>query len=402
MKQQRVHTGSSVQFSPVLWVQVIALAGMLAAILFSFMVYGVYQPFLLNRLGFPGLARDWPIYQGFLGVMVEPALGRLSDKILTRTGSRLPQITVGVTIAGGAFVILAVLLPYDLNGVLSWLFLGLMTVWLIAMIAIRGPIVALLKQLAPTEQLPSANRLIILVLALVSALFALLAGQLQTQAGTIAFLLGAIALMTTATLLYRLTTQVLQTRPPVADKGLVPHYRLHRRLLVGIVTGFLLQLLRMVLSINLYPTLPQVSPDQLTALTLLIAALTANPWGWWVSRWGATQGLQVGLAATVGLCWLLSWQVVPPAAMVLLITAGAIMGLILICLGPFALSDIPLSLSGLSTGLLFGGYGLGIAIEMLCHRALSDRSLWVMAGIGAIAGVIAFHLPPQKLPRNTA
>jgi hypothetical protein len=399
MKQQRVHTGSSVQFSPVLWVQVIALAGMLAAILFSFMVYGVYQPFLLNRLGFPGLARDWLIYQGFLGVMVEPGLGSLSDKILTRTGSRLPQITVGVTIAGGTFVILAVLLPYNLGRVLSWLFLGLMTVWLIAMIAIRGPIVALLRQLAPTDQLPSANGLIILVLALVSALFALLAGQLQTQGGTIAFLLGAIALMVAATLLYRLTAPVLKPHlpaPAVEDNVFAHRRKLQGRLLIGIVTGFLLQLLRADLSTHLYPTLPQGSPDQLTALTLLTTAFTANLWGWPVSRWGAAKGLQVGLAATVGLCWLLPWQIAPPAAMVLLITAGAVMGLILICLVPFALSDIPLSLSGLSTGLLFGGYGLGIAVEMLCHRVLGDLSLLAMAGTGALSGVIALNLPAQK------
>ncbi len=405
MKQQPAHSISPVKPAPILWVQVIALAGMLAAILFSFMVYGVYQPLLLTRLGFPGLARDWLIYQGVLGEVIEPGLGSLSDKILAHTGSRLPQITVGVTIAGGAFVILAFLLPYDLPGVLSWLFLGLMTVWLIAMIAIRGPIVALLRQFAPSDQLPSANGLIILVLALVSALFTLLEDQLQAQGGAIAFLLGAIVLMVGSTLLYRLTTLGLRTglpAPAVEVKAVAHRRKLQGKLLMGIVTSFLLQLLGILSSTKLYPTLPQLSPDHLTALTLMITALTASLWGWLISRGGAAKGLQVGLAATVGLCWILQWQFAAPEAIVLLITVGAVMGLIFTCMVPFALSDIPLSLSGISTGLFFGGYGLGIALEMLCHRVLGDISLLTMMGTGAIIGIIAFTDPSQKLPGNTA
>ncbi len=47
------------------------------------------------------------------------------------------------------------------------------------------------------------------------------------------------------------------------------------------------------------------------------------------------------------------------------------MGLILISMVPFALSSVPLSLSGLSTGLFLGGYGLGMTLELIYHRLLA-------------------------------
>ncbi len=374
MNSPHIHTRFSLPSSTIQWSQVIALAGMLAAILFSFMIYGVYQPMVLTQLGFPRLAQDWLIYQGLLGVIVEPGLGGLSDRILAHTGSRLPQITIGITIAGGTFVILAFLLPQNLPTGFRWLFLGLMIVWLIAMIAIRGPITALLRQFAPVDQIPSANGLIILVLALVSVVFALVTERLQTQSVAIAFLGCAIVLMFFSTLLYRLTPPTMLTQSPAlsAQGEWITHQRrLRQMLMVGMLTGLLMQVVRTLAATHLYPKLLQLSADHLTALMLLITALTANLWGWLICHWGATKGSRIGLVAIAGLCLIMPWPVPAPVAMVLLIAAGAAMGLILISMVPFALSSVPLSLSGLSTGLFFGGYGLGMTLELIYHRLLA-------------------------------
>jgi hypothetical protein len=345
---------------------------MLAAILFSFMIYGFYQPTILNALGFGGLASQWAIFQGLLGFAVEPAFGGLSDRILARTGSRLPQITVGVTVAGALFVLLSFALPLQQYALLQWPLLIMMTLWLIAMIAIRGPIVALLRQMAPDEQLPSANAIIILVLGLVAALGPLLEALLKTRSASVVFMLGAIALMLGAT---RLTqTAVLPVPTSVSDRGrLLRQYsgRLVWMVVVGLETGCLLNLALSTLPGLLNTSLPQLSPGSLTAISLFITALTANPWGWLTPRWGSAKALQLGLGAVAILCFLGSLGLASLssiAAIGLLTATGAAMGLVFINMVPFALSYVPLPLTGLSAGLFFGGNGLGAALVLIWRQ----------------------------------
>jgi hypothetical protein len=345
---------------------------MLAAILFSFMIYGFYQPTILNALGFGGLASQWAIFQGILGFAIEPAFGGFSDRILVRTGSRLPQITVGVTIAGALFVLLSFAIPLQGYSVLRWPLLVMMTLWLIAMIAIRGPVVALLRQMAPVEQLPNANAIIILVLGLVAALGPLLETLLNTRSASVAFMLGAIALMLAAT---RLAQTAVPPLPDMTfDRGhLLRQYggRLGWMVVVGIETGCLLNLALSTLPGLLNPSLPQLSPGSLTAISLLITALTANPWGWLTPRWGSAKALQLGLGAVAVLCFLSSLGLASlsaVAAIGLLIATGAAMGLVFINMVPFALSYVPLPLTGLSAGLFFGGNGLGAALVLIWQQ----------------------------------
>jgi MFS family permease len=348
---------------------------MLATILFSFMVYGIYQPAILTELGFGGLASQWGILQGALGFLVEPGLGSFSDRILTRTGSRLPQIVVGVTLAGALFVVLSLLvpppgqMPLEKPSSLRWVILAMMILWLMAMIAIRGPMVAMLRQMAPVEQLPIANGLIILVIGLVSALGPLLGGLLQRQSAAIAFLLGAIALMVGAARLYQTTYRHL---PPWREetRQFAPspwqyRQRLGLILVVGIETGSLLNLALNRLPEVVHSHLPTISPGNLTAISLFTAALAANPWEGPTMRWGAARALQIGLGA-VGSLLLLSYGVASaPVAVGLLLATGMAMGLVLISMVPFALSRVPLPLAGLSTGLFFGGNSLGATLVLL-------------------------------------
>jgi Na+/melibiose symporter-like transporter len=58
--------------------------------MFSWMAYSLYQPKILQELGFIKLAAWLAIIQGFLGAVLEPLIGGFSDKIQRRFGSRLP------------------------------------------------------------------------------------------------------------------------------------------------------------------------------------------------------------------------------------------------------------------------------------------------------------------------
>jgi MFS family permease len=74
------------------------LAALLAAIIFSWMAYGFYQPRILEKLGFIGIASSLGVLQGLLGAVVEPCVGGISDRVMRRVGSRLPMIAAGVTL----------------------------------------------------------------------------------------------------------------------------------------------------------------------------------------------------------------------------------------------------------------------------------------------------------------
>jgi hypothetical protein len=137
---------SSNSRTAILWRQVWGLGALLAAIIVSFMAYGFYQPKILKDLGFVDLAGWLGIAQGLLGVAIEPLIGGISDLILRRVGSRLPMISVGVTLAGLIFVVVGLLLQGNLPVGMRWLVPVLMTVWVVAMIIFRGPAIALLRQ----------------------------------------------------------------------------------------------------------------------------------------------------------------------------------------------------------------------------------------------------------------
>ena len=134
---------SSNSQTSILWRQVWGLAALLAAILFSFMAYGFYQPIILKNLGFVELAAGLGIAQGLMGAAIEPLVGKVSDRVLRQVGSRLPMITVGVTLAGLLFVVIGLLLQSHLPNGMRWLVPMLMTVWVMAMIVFRGPAIAL-------------------------------------------------------------------------------------------------------------------------------------------------------------------------------------------------------------------------------------------------------------------
>jgi MFS family permease len=101
------------------WRQVWGLAIFVGATTFCWLAYGFYQPLILTRLGFTGVASTLGIFQGLLGAIVEPAAGILADRYGSKIGHRLPLITISVTLAGLIFVALSGLLsmqiPVDLR-----------------------------------------------------------------------------------------------------------------------------------------------------------------------------------------------------------------------------------------------------------------------------------------------
>jgi Na+/melibiose symporter-like transporter len=89
----------------ILWVQVLALAGLQAAITLTWLVYNLYLPKLLTQFGFPAsLAVGLLVLENALSVVLEPLMGGLSDQAIRWLGSRFPFISAGVILASTLFI----------------------------------------------------------------------------------------------------------------------------------------------------------------------------------------------------------------------------------------------------------------------------------------------------------
>lgn len=340
----------------ILWQQVWGLSALLAAVLFSYTAYSLYQPQILAQVGFPQLASRLGIIQGLLGVIVEPVVGIVSDRMMSRLGHRLPIITVGITLAGGIFVLISLLVQANLPMALRWLFPALMTLWLMAMITFRGPGIALLRQFAPTEQLPRANAVLTLVLGLVGALSPLINPLLQSLGASFTFMLGAIALLLGATLLWRSQPQHRFADFSIGQWRTPSPQRCSLLFSLGTITGLIV-----IFSLQLVPQLLATdwagSSTLVTVMILLVSALTAIPLESISRRWGSRRSMAISLLALV--IGLLVLMYLPfKGAIVWVPYFGCTFSLLFVSQIPVALGMVSPKYAGLGTGLYFGGMGL--------------------------------------------
>lgn len=349
----------------ILWRQVWGLAALLAAITFSWIAYGFYQPRILIRIGFSDLAIWLGIFQGLLGAIVEPIVGWFSDRVLSKFGSRLPLIVVGVTLAGLIFVGISWLVETQISNGLRWVVPLLMTVWVVAMIIFRGPAIALLMSFAPTNQLPQANAILALVLSITSATSPILGLIFKHIGASMTFILGAIALLSGGLLLWRsmpryLATGTTSEAVSLLSKTSLTGYALP--FLVGLGSGLEINLLLHLLPHRLFHAFDTLSIEYWQSGILLIAGIATLPLRSLFRRQQVTLGMGLGLLAIV-ICLILSFVNNHIIYLVLVATLGALaLGLVLTNTIPLALAMVSPSQAGFGTGLYFGGSGMGTTI----------------------------------------
>jgi hypothetical protein len=347
---------SSNSRTTILWRQVWGLGALLAAIIVSFMAYGFYQPKILKDLGFVDLAGWLGIAQGLLGVAIEPLIGGISDLILRRVGSRLPMISVGVTLAGLIFVVVGLLLQGNLPVGMRWLVPVLMTVWVMAMIIFRGPAIALLRQLAPLEALPKANAVLTLILGIVGALGPLLSLSLQNIGASPAFLGGAIALVIGAFILYSsIPRHTLVFSYEETRKSTISTVLLGLIFMVGLGAGLEINLLLGLFPDVLSHQLSGIPAEFISSGILLVSALTAIPVGELTVKLGVIKSLLLGIGALAAIMGLTLLNHSPIFAVAIVLGFGVAVSLIFS--SPFAFVMLPAARAGLGAGLYFGAMG---------------------------------------------
>ncbi|MEB3293839.1 MAG: hypothetical protein VKJ24_11830, partial [Synechococcales bacterium] len=258
------------------WQKVWSVAVLVAAIVLCWIAYGFYQPKILEEFGWVTWAHWLGIGQGLLGAIVEPVVGQVSDRWMQRYGSRLPQIALGMTLAGLLFIVIACLLQIQLSATIAWVIPVLMTLWVIAMIIFRGPAIALIRQLAPTAELPHANAFLTFVFGFVAALDPLLIQLFQVLGKVGTFIVGAVILLIAALCLQRSRLQLPKVSPSPDPVVALPLKRSLLIFSVGGMAGIESNLALRILPDQIQSFLP-IGPHLLLAAIFMISAFTAVP-----------------------------------------------------------------------------------------------------------------------------
>lgn len=360
----------------ILWRQVWGLAALLAAIIFSWMAYGFYQPKILRKLEFVELASWLGILQGLLAAVIEPLIGRVSDRIQQRLGSRLPLISVGVMLAGLILVTVSLLVEYTLPLGIRWILPVLMTAWVIAIIMFRGPAIALLTQFAPIAELPQANAILVFVFGLVAAIGLMWNARLYSMGASITFLVGAIALILGAYILRLFTPKhVFDACNWNQVTAKTPTVLLILIFVIGLATSLEINLLLSIFPQELQTQLPRLKVEFIKAEILLVSAIASVPLGEWTAELGPNKSMLLGLGTMTSLMGLTLLNDNNIIAIALIIAFGVSLSLVFISMISLVLAKIPPHRAGLGTGLYFGGSAGGTAIVSLLIKLIGIKSV---------------------------
>ena len=382
---------------PIPWRLVGGVVGLQACLQLGWIVYSTYQPVLLQRFGFTDLLPVFALLGGFLGLVVEPLSGALSDRHGDQARGRLLPITVAVTVAGLIFLTTAALLrqgsPWISPG-LPWL----MVLWVVAVQWASSPNLAQLNEAVPLRSLPLAVALLTVSQGLIGAFSSDLARLALRLGPPATFLLGALVLaLGLAVLRSGRATSSMRFRSgpgslgrqrfaaPLGPADLVqPALLLGLALAVGGLGQILLDLLPR-LARSAPPTTEDWGPGSLLLLCSAIGApLTARA----VGRWGRLPSLAAGILLLAGVL-VVSLLLPQGPGLPQLALLGVLHSLVVTSLTATSLTVLPPGRSGLGAGLALGGTGLAGSLVRLGFGASGPVGSWRLLVLLAATTVTA-------------
>ena len=368
----------------ILWVQVLALAGVQGAITLTWLVYNIYLPQLLTQFGFPAsLAVGLLVVENALGVVLEPLMGGLSDHAIRWLGSRFPFISVGVILASSLFIAIPCIVTFIppiavIKGILPLVLIA----WALAMTVFRSPAISLLARYSMPKELPLAVSFVTLAGGIV--------GAFRGVANTFILSLGPIAAFSIAS--FVLLGAVFTLRffnPPETPENPenieIPKIPIGKLALI-LVTGFSMAWGSRLLMDTIGKILKtQLQTNNISGIMLgigLILAIAALPAGFLAVKFGNRQAMLAGIFATI-LSLILMLNLGVHFLIVLLTLAG--LSLILNGVIPYALELMPPKWAGLGTGMYFGGFSLAMSLFGFVFPATITS---LVAGISSIFALL--------------
>lgn len=375
------------------WQQVAGIAAVLVALGIGWTAYGTCQPRILVAYGLGGLATALAIVQGVLGIVLEPLVGALADRLLSRTGRRFVVIALSVTVAGVVFVAVAAVLRAAPPQAARTVIPPLMIAWLTAVTAIRAPTILLLKQAASASDLPRAAAVLALVSGVTAGIGPYVVALIDRLGDSPLFIAGGVVLALAALSLRRVVPYHAYVPAAVVEEAPIAPLRV----LLAFVVGTGVALLLRATSDALVPALP-VSVATGQALWAFVPAILAPAAGELAKVRGATRvfaiGLLLGALAAVGLPIATNARV-----LVLLVSALAMLSSAAIAGSAVALMlAVPARHAGLTVGAYFGGFSAAALIATFARPMLSPTAT---AAVQALAGAMgALSLLPLLMKRR--
>jgi hypothetical protein len=354
----------------ILWVQVLALAGLQGAITLTWVVYNLYLPKLLTQFGFPAsLAAVLLVLECALGVVSEPVMGGLSDQAVHWAGSRFPFISVGVILASSLFIAIPCVVVFVppreiIRGILPLVLIA----WALAMTVFRTPAISLLEKYAAPEQLPLAASFITLAGGI--------AGSFRDIGNTFIVELGPVVAFSTASFVLLGAGFALRFFNPPAtpvdpenvEISKIPKISEIPNILIAklgliVITGFSLawgsRLLMDAIGKNLKA---QLNTDDITSIMVVIAvalALAALPAGFIATKIGNSQAMLAGVCITIlSIILMLKIGVHFPVILFILVGLSLIMNGVI----PYALELVPSRWAGIGIGIYFSEFSLAMSL----------------------------------------
>lgn len=350
-----------------LWKQVWALAILQAVNNFGFAAYYHYQPKLLLRFNYVDFAMMLVILQGVIGIILNPVMGTIGDKLRQNTNKSFTLVSIGTNAAGMVFMaVAAVMTQQTTEGFFHQIFPICVTLWLITMAIFNSPAVSLLKSFAPNnDDLPKATAIMTLVGGVFASMHPFLFMLTDILGLPITFALGGLLLMMASNMLRKLNRQT----PDLTDEDRIQTPKLTLKLLIifgiGVVNGFVFNLLLDVvpaLSIKTFH-LEKDQDDYVKSVIVLISAVVA----WFASDWiKKLGGVKMTLFGVTLLIAVLVTGISMPIVVVtvaVIILAGIIRSVLSISMLAYSMSIINKVNAGRATGAFFCGVSAALAVS---------------------------------------
>jgi len=394
---------SNTPTTTVLWQQVWGLALLQSAVALSWQVYSAGQPVILRKFDLAASLGLLSLVPGFLGLTLDPLMGRVNDRVQQRFGSRLPMINLGAILTSLVFLTVALGMQATFLLSIRWIIPGLMVLWVTTMKVFQNPSVALVKRYATPKDLPQAAALLTLMSGVVGALRPFTRATVAQYGASITFLMGGTVLLVAVLLMRRLTPKTASSAATTPTPPLT-----RRTMFVLFLVGCGTQLAAGIASIALpsyaQTHLPQFGPEWIAGGVLLVSGLSAWPVGQWIKTYGVERATWIGVLAVLGLTTLASFSVAAWLMILILIGCGVTLAVLFNLGVPFALARAPGEQASFAIGLFFGGGGLAALVIALWRLWVGDLALpitWLMSG-GAL-GLVALALwieraSPPPLP----
>lgn len=334
----------------------------------SWMAYGYFQPLLLARFGFAGLAGTLAWYLALAGSTLAPIAGEVSDRLVRRGGNRFPVVRAGVALAAASFVAVAVTASAEAGSAARFALPFMVAIWIAGMTLFQAPALAILQDGASLHELPLAMAPVVIATTLPQAIWPWLKPWLAQLGGSVTFLAGGIG-VTVATLAFGRTVPTQVSALGSERASTTGGASLPIAFLCGLASALVVILATALIPSALVARTGGVDAATIASVVALASALGASAMSRLGTRIGSGRGLVLGLAASVLCRAVAPWHAGLAPALVLATITGAALALHLATALPFSLSAQAPGRAGLATGLYVGGAIVGSQLARLLFAA---------------------------------